>query len=83
MRTNLGHGPGHATRRGEQSLTDEERESVLLAEFMSHDSVASLAGAIAERLGGNVRKDDLVACASLTPDPFPKRKKGGPLSSPA
>jgi hypothetical protein len=73
MRTNLGHGPGHATRRGEQSLTDEERESVLLAEFMSHDSVVSLAGAIAQRIGRGARKDDLIARASLNPDPPTKR----------
>ena len=33
---------------------DETRELALLAEFMRHDSVASLAGEIAERLGANV-----------------------------
>jgi hypothetical protein len=76
MRTNLGRGPGLATRRGEQNLSDEERESALLAEFMRHDSVPSLAGAIAERLGGGAHEDDLIARAGLNPDPSPKRERG-------
>jgi hypothetical protein len=83
MRTNLRRGRGLTTRRGEESLTDEEREIELLAEFMRHDSVASLAGAIAERLGGNVRKDDLIARAGLPLDPSSKRARAAPLSSPA
>jgi hypothetical protein len=44
---------------------DETRELALLAQFMQHDSVASLANAIAERLGGNVRSADLIASAGL------------------
>jgi hypothetical protein len=39
--------------------TDDRRELALLAEFMRHNSVASLAGEIAQRLGANVRGDGL------------------------
>jgi hypothetical protein len=46
---------------------DEERELALLAQFMRHDSVASLANAIAERLGGSMRVRDLIAAAGLDP----------------
>jgi hypothetical protein len=44
---------------------EEERELALLAQFMRHDSVASLAKAIAERQG--VRSGDLIAAAGLDP----------------
>jgi hypothetical protein len=44
---------------------DETRELALLAQFMQHDSVASLANAIAERLGGGLRGADLIASAGL------------------
>jgi hypothetical protein len=43
----------------------EERELALLAQFMRHDSVASLANAIAERTG--VQSRDLIAAAGLDP----------------
>jgi hypothetical protein len=43
----------------------EESELALLAQFMRHDSVASLANAIAERTG--VRSGDLIAAAGLDP----------------
>ena len=49
-------------RRG---ATEEESELALLAQFMRHDSVASLANAIAERTG--VRSQDLIAAAGLDP----------------
>jgi hypothetical protein len=42
---------------------DEERELALLAQFMRHDSVASLADAIAQRT--SVRGADLIAEAGL------------------
>jgi hypothetical protein len=45
--------------------TDEARELALLAQFIRHDSVASLANAIAERLGGSMRGADLIAAAGL------------------
>ena len=45
----------------------DESEIALLAEFMRHDSVASLAGAIATRLGGKARQADLIARADLDP----------------
>ena len=44
---------------------EEERELALLAQFMRHDSVASLADAIAEVTG--VRGGDLIAEAGLDP----------------
>lgn len=44
---------------------EEEGELALLAQFMRHDSVASLANAIAERAG--VRGGDLIAAAGLDP----------------
>ena len=43
----------------------ERRELALLAEFMRHNSVASLAGDIAERLGADARGEDLIAAAGL------------------
>ena len=46
--------------------TEQENELALLAQFMRHDSVASLANAIAERIGG-VRSGDLIAAAGLDP----------------
>ncbi len=48
---------------------DEERELALLTLFMRHDSVASLANAIAERLGGRLRGGDLIAAAGLGSNP--------------
>ena len=55
--------PGRDSRR----VSDERRELALLAEFVLHDSVASLAGAIAVRLGANARDEDLIATADLRP----------------
>ncbi len=45
----------------------DERELALLTQFMRHDSVASLANALAERLGGSLRGGDLIASAGLGP----------------
>jgi hypothetical protein len=47
---------------------DEESELALLAQFMRHDSVASLAKAIAARSGGSMRVGDLIAAAGLGPN---------------
>ena len=55
----------HPDRRLRSRATHETRELALLAEFMRHDSVASLANEIAERLGANVRDKDLIAAADL------------------
>ena len=44
---------------------DDAHEFALLAEFMRHDTVASLAGAIAERLGDNGLDKELIADAGL------------------
>jgi hypothetical protein len=44
---------------------EEERELALLAQFIRHDSVASLAKAIAARSGGSMRAGDLIAAAAL------------------
>jgi hypothetical protein len=49
---------------------EEERELALLAQFMRHDSVASLADAIAELTGA--RGGDLIAEAGLDPRPADK-----------
>lgn len=49
--------------------TDEKRELALLAQFMRHDSVASLAREIACSSGGNARGGDLIAAAGLAPSP--------------
>ena len=78
MPTQLRRRPSPAARR-EQNLADDERETALLAEFMRHDSVASLAAAIAGRLGGGVRKKDLVARAGLGPvrPSFPREDPQG------
>jgi hypothetical protein len=46
---------------------EEERELAILAQFMRHDSVASLARAIATPSGGSVRAADLIAAAGLGP----------------
>ena len=55
--------------RAEDVAQGEENEIALLAEFMRHDLVASLAGAIAARLGGKARQADLIARADLDPRP--------------
>jgi hypothetical protein len=56
-----------SSQRGADVVHREENEIALLAEFMRHDSVASLAGAIAARLGGETRQADLIARADLGP----------------
>ena len=53
-----------AARKGRRAA-DEPNELALLAEFTRHDSVAALAGAIAQRLGGAVRDKDLIGGADL------------------
>ena len=55
---------GEADGRLRQAA-DEQGEFALLTQFMRHDSVASLANAIAERLGGVVRGGDLIVAAGL------------------
>jgi hypothetical protein len=65
MQTELKRPTADAARRFRSPATDERRELALLAEFMRHDSVVALAGEIAERLGANVRGNDLIAAADL------------------
>ena len=48
--------------------SDERRELTLLAEFMRHKSVASLADDIAGRLGVDGRGQDLIVAAGLGAD---------------
>lgn len=48
-----------------RQAADEQGELALLTQFMRHDSVASLANAIAERLGGAVHGGDLIVAAGL------------------
>ena len=50
---------------GAASSADDDAELALLAEFMRHDTVASLAGAIADRLGDTVLDKELIADADL------------------
>ena len=57
--------PTDPAGRARPEATDERSELALLAEFMRADSVASLAGDIAERLGAGARRDDLIAAAGL------------------
>jgi hypothetical protein len=60
---------GKPRREGDDRLrvraAEDESELALLAQFMRHDTVASLANAIAERTG--VRRADLIAAAGLDP----------------
>ncbi len=48
-----------------RKAADEQGELALLTQFMRHDSVASLANAIAERLGAGVDGGDLIVAAGL------------------
>ena len=52
-------------RRPGPDGADDTPELSLLTQFMRHDSVAALASAIAERLGGAMRGGDLIAAAGL------------------
>ena len=65
MQTELNPRSADSARRAPWEATDERSELALLAEFMRADSVASLAGDIAERLGADVRGGDLIAAAGL------------------
>ncbi len=65
MRTLLEQPTANAENHLRVRATEEESELVLLAQFMRHDSVASLANAIAKRTG--VRSRDLIAAAGLDP----------------
>lgn len=56
---------GHDLAVEKHDLAVEKHELELLAEFVRHDSVASLAGAIAYRLGGDASEKDLIASADL------------------
>ena len=64
-----------AARRAKGVAPCEQDEIALLAEFMRHGSVASLAGAIAKRLGGRARGADLIVRADLD------ERRDGPLRS--
>ena len=65
MQTELKSRPAVESGLAGSATGSEKSELELLAEFMRHDSVASLAGDIAERLGVDVRGDDLIAAAGL------------------
>ena len=64
MQTVLDQPTAEADGRLRQAA-DEQGELVLLTQFMRHDSVASLANAIAERLGAGVDGGDLIVAAGL------------------
>ena len=65
METELKPRPAGLAEQAGSKATDDRRELTLLAEFMRNDTVASLAGDIAERLGAEARGDDLIAAAGL------------------
>jgi hypothetical protein len=65
MQIELKRRRAEAAGRAGSDATDERSELTLLAEFMRADSVTSLAGNIAERLGAGARGDDLIAAAGL------------------
>jgi hypothetical protein len=65
MRTTVQPKKRAATCARTHKIAREPDEIALLAEFMRHDSVASLADAIADRLGGKVSDKDLIASANL------------------
>ena len=65
MRTVLGKPRTEGDDRLRVRAAEDENELALLAQFMRHDSVASLAKAIAERTGA--RSQDLIAAAGLDP----------------
>ena len=65
MQTELKPRSADPAARPPAGVAEERNELALLAEFMRADSVASLAGDIAGRLGANARGDDLIAAAGL------------------
>jgi hypothetical protein len=67
MRTLLNQRTANTDNHLRVRASEEERELALLAQFMRHNSVVSLASAIAERLGGGMRVRDLIAEAGLDP----------------
>jgi hypothetical protein len=54
-----------AARRAKGVARHDEHELALPAEFVRHGSAASLAGAIAKRLGGRAEGADLIARSDL------------------
>jgi hypothetical protein len=58
--------PADANKTFLARAAEEQRELALLAQFMRHNSVASLARAIAARSDGSVRAADLIAAAGLS-----------------
>ena len=62
--TFMGKNRVSAARNGSRAA-DEQNELALFAEFTRHDSVAALARAIAQRLGGVAGEKDLIAGADL------------------
>jgi hypothetical protein len=65
MRRLRGQPKAERDDRRRVSRAEDESELAFLAQFMRHDSVASLANAIAKRTG--VRRADLIAAAGLDP----------------
>ena len=65
MQTVLDQPTAEPDGRLRSQAADENGELALLTQFMRHDFVASLANAIAERLGGSVQGGDLIVAAGL------------------
>ena len=71
MRTVLGQPKGNRANHLRLGATEDENELALLAQFMRHDSVASLAKAIAERTGAEAKISSprpASTCAAPTTD---------------
>jgi hypothetical protein len=71
VRTLLEQPQANAEKNLRARVAEEESELALLAQFMRHDSVASLANAIAKRTGA--RSWDLIAAAGLDPSRTPRQ----------
>jgi hypothetical protein len=66
MQRRVDKAPADANKTFLARAAEEQRELALLAQFMRHNSVASLARAIAARSDGSVRAADLIAAAGLS-----------------
>jgi hypothetical protein len=68
MQIELKRRPAHSAGLAGREAMDEASELALLAEFMCANSVASLAGHIARRLGSGAQSDELIVAAGLGRD---------------
>jgi hypothetical protein len=81
MQTELNRQIADPAGRLPRHASDESRERELLAEFMRHETVVSLASDIAERLGAETRGKDLIEAADLGGNRRSFRRTGGPTGA--